>query len=151
MNILVLCTGNSARSILLEAILANLGFNSHSAGSKPTGTVHPIALETLKRHGIATEDPSSKSWDVFAEDGAPEMDLVITVCGNAAGETCPMWPGAPQRAHWGVEDPAAAALEDQPEAFETAFQILSRRAQAFAALPQDKRSSAELAAIGALA
>jgi len=148
MNILVLCTGNSARSILLEAILGDLGFNSYSAGSKPAGQVHPVALDTLNRHGIAIEAPTSKSWDVFAEPDAPKMDLVVTVCGNAANETCPVWPGTPLRAHWGVEGPAAASPDVQPEAFETAYQILNRRAQAFALLPQDQQTPDALAQIG---
>ena len=153
MNILVLCTGNSARSILLEAILADLGYNSFSAGSRPAGQVHPVALETLERHGITPKHPRSKSWDEFAGPDAPEMDLVITVCGNAAGETCPVWPAkdgvVPLRTHWGVEDPAAASPKDQPGAFETAFQVLRRRALAFDAL-DDKRDRRALAAIGTL-
>ncbi len=151
MNILVLCTGNSARSILLEAVLADLGYNSYSAGSKPAGAVHPVALETLARHGVDVDAPRSKSWDEFAEADAPVMDLVVTVCGNAAGETCPVWPArggvVPLRAHWGVSDPAAALPEDQLDAFETAFQMLRRRAVAFDALP-DKRDLAALSTIG---
>jgi len=153
MNILVLCTGNSARSILLEAILADLGYDSFSAGSKPAGQVHPEALKTLARHGIVANAPRSKSWDEFAGPDAPVMDLVVTVCGNAAGETCPVLPAkdgvAPARAHWGVDDPAAADPAKQPDAFKTAFQILRRRALAFDALP-DKRAVAALAAIGNL-
>jgi protein-tyrosine-phosphatase len=153
MNILVLCTGNSARSILLEAVLADLGYNSYSAGSKPAGAVHPVALTTLKRHDVKVDAPRSKSWDEFAQVDAPVMDLVVTVCGNAAGETCPVWPAkdgvAPLRIHWGVEDPAAAPEADQPEAFETAFQILRRRAVAFDALA-DKRDEAALSKLGQL-
>ena len=153
MNILVLCTGNSARSILLEAILADLGYDSFSAGSKPAGKVHPVSLETLARHGIAAKAPRSKSWDEFAGADAPRLDLVVTVCGNAAGEVCPIWPVkdgvAPARVHWGVDDPAAARRQDQPDAFETAFQILRHRALAFDALP-DKCDLAALTAIGDL-
>ncbi len=151
MNILVLCTGNSARSILLEAILDQMeGIQAYSAGSKPAGAVHPWALKTLAAHQITPRDPASKSWDVFAEADAPEMDLVITVCGNAANEVCPIWPGAPIQVHWGVEDPAAAAPEDQEHAFETAYAILNRRAEAFAALPAADRNRAALAEIGTL-
>lgn len=152
MNILVLCTGNSARSILLEAVLADLGYSSFSAGSQPAGKVHPVALDTLQRLGLTPRDPRSKSWDEFAAPGAPEMALVITVCGNAANEVCPVWPGAPMQVHWGVEDPAAAAPEDQPRAFEDAYQILRRRAEAFHALPaRDKSDRKSLMAIGDLA
>ncbi|WP_298357796.1 arsenate reductase ArsC [uncultured Litoreibacter sp.] len=151
MNILVLCTGNSARSILLEGLLDHHGFQSFSAGSKPAGQVHPWALPTLKRHGISLDEPASKSWDVFAAPDAPIMDLVITVCGNAANEVCPVWPGAPLRAHWGVEDPAAAAPAAQERAFEEAFQILRRRADAFAALAPEARTPEALARIGQLA
>lgn len=151
MNILVLCTGNSARSIMLEAILDDLGYNSFSAGSRPAGLVHPVALETLSHHGIAPMAPRSKSWDEFAE--APAMDLVVTVCGNAASEVCPIWPArngvAPIRTHWGVDDPAAAAPDKQPQAFEDAFQILRRRAEAFHVLA-DTQDTTALAQIGEL-
>ncbi|MCY4335729.1 MAG: arsenate reductase ArsC [Litoreibacter sp.] len=150
MNILVLSTGNSARSILLEAILTDLGYSSFSAGSKHAGQVHPVALSTLAKHGIKPDNPRSKSWDEFEEASGLEMHLVITVCGNAANETCPVWFGAPMQVHWGVEDPAAAAPENQEEAFETAFQILNLRAQAFHALPEDKRTAEALAQIGTL-
>lgn len=150
-DILVLCTGNSARSILLEGIFTHLGYGAHSAGSKPVGRVNPVALETLARHGITLAAPSSKSWDVFAGPNAPALDLVVTVCGNAAAETCPIWPAkaglAPLRAHWGVEDPAGAP--DEPAAFEAAFQILNRRALAFHAL-DDPHDPAALARIGTL-
>ncbi len=134
MNILVLCTGNSARSILLECILARLGngiISSYSAGSQPSGKVHPQSMQLLTAEGYDTSMLSSKSWDVFAQADAPQMDAVITVCGSAANETCPMWPGAPARAHWGVEDPAAALPEDAPAAFQEAYGILSRRAAKF--------------------
>jgi protein-tyrosine-phosphatase len=134
MNILVLCTGNSARSILLEHILNHQGqgrINAYSAGSKPTGKVHPESLRLLQSLGYDTRDARSKSWDEFALDTAPKMDAVITVCGSAAEEACPIWPGSPVRAHWGVEDPAAAPQQDWADAFQTAYDILHRRALAF--------------------
>ena len=152
MNILVLCTGNSARSILLESILNHDGagrVRAFSAGSQPAGRVHPQSLALLGALAHDTRSARSKSWDEFAGPNAPKMDAVITVCGSAAGETCPIWPGAPIRAHWGVEDPAAASPKDQPGAFETAFQVLRRRALAFDAL-DDKRDRRALAAIGTL-
>ena len=147
MNILVLCTGNSARSILLEAILNHHGagrVRAHSAGSQPTGRVNPHALALLRAEGIGTEGAASKSWDVFAEDDAPRMRAVVTVCGSAAGETCPVWPGAPVRAHWGVEDPAAAPDAAAPAAFRAAFDILQRRAAAFLAGPVETMDDAAL-------
>lgn len=141
MNILVLCTGNSARSILLETILNTLSagyVTAYSAGSKPAGKVHPDALLMLSEKGYLTDGLSSKSWDVFAEEDAPKMDLVITVCGNAAGETCPMWPGAPLRAHWGVPDPAAVVDPiERRQAFEDAYSVLKKRAIAFLKLDLD--------------
>ena len=140
MNILVLCTGNSARSILLEHILNQAGLGrvkAYSAGSQPTGHVHPQSLALLAAEGYKTGSARSKSWDEFAAPDAPEMDLVITVCGSAANETCPIWPGAPLRAHWGVEDPAAAPQAQQPAAFRDAYDILKRRADALLALPLD--------------
>ena len=147
MNILVLCTGNSARSILLESLLATRGagrVSAYSAGSQPTGRVHPGALAKLDEEGHSTHGFHSKRWDEFAASGAPEMEMVITVCGSAAAETCPVWPGAPLRAHWGVEDPAAAAPEAQKAAFDSAFDQLSRRADALLALPLETMERAEL-------
>ncbi|MGI3167515.1 arsenate reductase ArsC [Pseudooceanicola sp. C21-150M6] len=131
MNILVLCTGNSARSILLEAILNDRGMGrvtAYSAGSQPAGRVHPQSLKLLEELGHDTSQARSKSWDEFAGDDAPEMDMVITVCASAAGETCPIWPGAPVRAHWGVEDPAALPEDQWEEGFREAYDILGNRA-----------------------
>ena len=148
MNILVLCTGNSARSILLEAILgADPRVTAFSAGSTPAGRVHPAALALLDRKGIATGGFRSKSWDEFGGPDAPEMDAVITVCGNAAGEVCPVWPGTPLRAHWGVEDPAAAPEPEWETAFETAWTRLLARGEALlaldiAAMPREDLQSA---------
>lgn len=142
MNILVLCTGNSARSILLEAILNRLGgplgISAYSAGSHPAGRVHPCSLALLAEKSYSTNRLRSKSWDEFAALDAPIMDAVITVCGSAASETCPMWPGVPVRAHWGVEDPAASAEVDWPTAFAHAYGILWRRAEAFVKLEPTK-------------
>ncbi|WP_284163282.1 arsenate reductase ArsC [Frigidibacter sp. SD6-1] len=159
MNILVLCTGNSARSILLEAILNRIGqargIAAFSAGSRPAGAVHPRSLRLLTAKGYDTASLRSKSWDEFAGTSAPAMGMVITVCGSAAGEACPVWPGTPLRAHWGVDDPAAAAPEDQEAAFEAAYARLRRRAEAFLALEPDRLSRAalqpELARIGTIA
>jgi protein-tyrosine-phosphatase len=133
MNILVLCTGNSARSILLEAYLNHIGrgrLRAYSAGSDPAGRIHPQSLALLKAKGISTSGLRSKSWDEFAGPDAPVMDAVITVCGSAANEICPIWPGAPMRAHWGVEDPAAAPDDQQQAVFSKAFSVLSLRADA---------------------
>ena len=135
MNLLFLCTGNSCRSIMAEATFNHLaphGWRATSAGSKPTGYVHPRALALLKRHGIDAGGTSSKSWDVIH----PSPEVVISVCGNAAGETCPVWMGPVLRSHWGVEDPAHATGSDAEidAAFETAWGILQRRIDAFAAL-----------------
>jgi arsenate reductase len=134
MNILVLCTGNSARSILLESILSHRSggrITAFSAGSKPAGKVHPQALRLLDANDYPTDQLRSKSWDEFGSDGAPKMDIVITVCGSAAAEECPYWPGTPIRVHWGVEDPAAAAEPDWNTAFTTAYDQLHTRAMAF--------------------
>ncbi|AXI46768.1 low molecular weight phosphatase family protein [Sulfitobacter sp. SK012] len=149
MNILVLCTGNSARSILLECLLARLGkgrIMSFSAGSQPAGQVNPHSLTLLERERYDVSGLRSKSWDEFAETGAPQMDAVITVCGSAAGETCPFWPGAPLRAHWGVEDPAAASKHEAPAAFDQAYAILSRRAESFLAAPVETMTATALQA-----
>ncbi|OWU84935.1 arsenate reductase [Oceanicola sp. 22II-s10i] len=138
MNILVLCTGNSARSILLEAILNDLGggrVQAYSAGSKPAGAVHPQSLKLLEEMDHDTSDARSKSWDEFAGRDAPEMDMVITVCGSAAGETCPVWPGAPVRTHWGVEDPAALPEDDWEDGFRAAYDKLRARAEALLKFP----------------
>ena len=139
-NVLFLCTGNSARSIMAEALLRHRGkgrFNSFSAGSQPSGTVRPEALAQLQTAGIATEGLRSKSWDEFAGPGAAKMDFVFTVCDNAAQETCPFWPGQPMTAHWGVQDPAAATgtPEEIARAFREAFTVLDRRIGLFVSLP----------------
>ncbi len=134
MNILVLCTGNSARSILLEALLNDLGqggIHAYSAGSQPAGKVHPQSLALLASKGHQVTGYRSKSWDEFGTPDAAQMDAVITVCGSAAEEACPLWPGAPVTAHWGVDDPAAASAAEAPAAFEEAYAILRRRAEAF--------------------
>ncbi|MEQ6247984.1 arsenate reductase ArsC [Sulfitobacter sp. HNIBRBA3233] len=147
MNILVLCTGNSARSILLECLLRRLGegrISSFSAGSQPAGQVHPQSIRLLDAEGFDTAPLASKSWDVFAAPEAPAMDAVITVCGSAAEETCPIWPGVPVRAHWGVEDPAAVTGDAAPAAFRDAFDLLRRRAEAFLAAPVEEMDSAAL-------
>lgn len=134
MNILVLCTGNSARSVLLESILNEMGqgrVRAYSAGSQPVGQVNPYAIALLKSKQQETANLRSKSWDEFAVEGAPEMDIVITVCANAAGETCPIWPGTPITTHWGTDDPAAAPEAQKPQAFQRAYEILGNRAAAF--------------------
>lgn len=149
MNILALCTGNSARSILLESLFNTRGADrvtTYSAGSRPAGKVHPQSLMLLAAKGHDTSNARSNSWDEFAAADAPEMDLVITVCGSAAGEECPMWPGAALRAHWGVEDPAAAIEADWESAFETAYARLAKRAEAFLNLPFEDLSREDLAA-----
>ena len=149
MNILVLCTGNSARSILLESILNRQGagrVRAYSAGSTPSGAVHPQSLALLERLGYPTADLRSKSWDRFAAPDAPPMDIVLTVCDNAASEPCPYWPGAPVRGHWGIPDPAAAAPETQEAAFEAAYDTLARRAEALLALPIETMEPEDLGA-----
>lgn len=142
-NVLFLCTGNSARSIMAEVLLAHLGkgrFGAYSAGSQPSGQVNPFSIETLKGLGLPTAGLRSKSWDEFAAQGAPTIDFIFTVCGNAAGEVCPVWPGRPITAHWGVEDPAAVDGSDDEKraAFKEAAIILRRRIELLLALPFEK-------------
>lgn len=137
-NVLFLCTGNSARSVLAESILQKDGkgrFNAYSAGSFPRGEVHLMALNVLKAYGFPHEGFRSKSWDEFSGDGGPQFDFIFTVCDNAAGETCPVWIGHPMTAHWGIEDPAAVEGEGQRDAFVTALRYLRRRIELFLALP----------------
>jgi arsenate reductase (thioredoxin) len=139
-NVLFLCTGNSARSILAECILNKDGagrFRAYSAGSHPKGDVHPLAIKALKSFDYPTEGVRSKSWDEFAVEGAPKMDLVFTVCDNAADEICPIWPGQPVTAHWGIEDPAAAVgtAQERERAFVAAMDILKTRINALITLP----------------
>ena len=139
-NVLFLCTGNSARSILAEAILNQKGapnFRAFSAGSHPTGRVNPNAIRLLESSGLPTAGLRSKSWDEFAGSGAPRMDFVFTVCDNAANEVCPIWPGQPVTAHWGVPDPASVSGSDQQveRAFRVAFVALDRRIELFLSLP----------------
>ncbi len=142
-NVLFLCTGNSARSILAEAILNHLGqgrFRAFSAGSHPGGKVNPFAIELLAKQGLAVCELRSKSWDEFATPGAPHLDFVFTVCDNAAGETCPVWLGQPMTAHWGIEDPAAVEGSDENKrrAFIKAFTEMNRRITLFTSLPLAK-------------
>jgi arsenate reductase len=139
-NVLFLCTGNSARSILAESLLTRWGhgrFHAFSAGSFPKGQVHPRALELLKRMNLPSEGFRSKSWDEFAAPGAPPLDFIFTVCDNAAGEVCPVWPGKPMTAHWGIADPAAVEGSDADKtfAFRKALRELETRIKLFAALP----------------
>jgi arsenate reductase len=142
-NVLFLCTGNSARSIMAESILTKEGgghFKAFSAGSQPKTQVNPLAIETLEKMGYPTTGLRSKSWDEFDTPGAPRMDFVITVCDNAAGEVCPIWPGHPTKVHWGIEDPAAVdgAKMEKLAAFATAFRYLKNRIGLFLALPISK-------------
>lgn len=141
-NVLVLCTGNSARSVLAEVLFNTIGrgkFNAYSAGSKPAGKVNPGALEWLKANGHRTEGLRSKSWDEFATPGTPEFDFIFTVCDNAAGEACPLWPGKPATAHWGIPDPAhIEGDEARRAAFNKTAEQLARRIQLFMSLPIDK-------------
>ena len=159
-NVLVLCTGNSARSILGEMLFNHLGagrVRAFSAGSKPAGQVNPVALETLEKHGIPCAGARSKSWDEFNTSAAPpapsfavaqpRFDFIFTVCGNAAQETCPVWPGHPTTAHWGIPDPAhVEPIEARREAFEAAYQSLRRRIVAFLALPLETMTRDEIVA-----
>ena len=142
-NVLFLCTGNSARSILAEAILNHRGrpyFRAFSAGSHPAGRVHPFALKQLESAGLPAEGLRSKSWDEFAKPGAPQMHFVFTVCDSAAAETCPVWPGQPVTAHWGIPDPAAAvgSPDEIAWAFRDAFVTMGRRIDLFLSLPREK-------------
>lgn len=139
-NVLFLCTGNSARSILAESLINHWGrgkFVGFSAGSSPKGAVHPIALELLKHMKMSSEGMRSKSWDEFAKPGAPHLDFVFTVCDNAAGEMCPIWPGQPMTAHWGVADPAAVEGSETEKwlAFRNTFRELESRIKIFTSLP----------------
>jgi arsenate reductase (thioredoxin) len=137
-NVLFLCTGNSARSILAEAILNKEGagrFRAFSAGSFPKGEVHPGALNLLGKLGYHTDGVCSKSWDEFAIEDAPQLNFIFTVCDNAAGEVCPVWPGKPVTAHWGIEDPAAVEGETQDQAFRNTYHALQRRIGLFLAMP----------------
>ena len=158
-NILFLCTGNTARSILSEGIMRKAGgsrFEAFSAGSQPKGVVNPLAIKVLHIHDCPTEGLRSKSWTEFAGPGAPRMDFVVTVCDSAAGEACPLWPGQPVTAHWGIEDPASVEGSDieKERAFEVAYRYLARRIEAFAALPfaslDALRLQAEMQRIGGM-
>jgi len=151
LNVLFLCTGNSARSILAEAYLNATGegrFRAYSAGSHPAGKVNPFAVALLQKKGISTGGLRSKSWDEFARPGAPALDFVFTVCDNAAGEVCPLWPGQPVSAHWGVVDPAAVtgSDEDKRRAFLNAFTTLSSRINLLLDLPVEKLTAHSLKA-----
>jgi arsenate reductase len=143
-NVLFLCTGNSARSIIAEGLMNHLGrsrgFQAYSAGSFPKGAVHPLALQTLVDARIPTDGFRSKSWDEFARPGAPQMDFVFTVCDQAAAEVCPVWPGQPMTAHWGVPDPAAVVgtEAEKRKAFRHAFVVLKRRIELMLALPLER-------------
>ena len=142
-NILFLCTGNSARSIMAEALVSSMSqgrFHGYSAGSNPGGTVHPFAIEKVEETGYPLENLRSKSWDEFARPDAPRMDFIITVCDNAAGEACPVWPGHPASAHWSFEDPAAVQGSDAQKraAFGRIFRQILARMNTFLALPMDK-------------
>jgi arsenate reductase (thioredoxin) len=149
-NVLFLCTGNTARSVLAEGILRKDGaggFNAFSAGSQPKGVVNPFALKVLDSFDYPTEGFHSKSWDEFARPDAPVMDFIFTVCDSAAGESCPIWPGHPASAHWGIEDPAAVQGPDieKEKAFVQAFKYLKNRISAFLALPMASLDEASLA------
>jgi arsenate reductase len=156
-SVLFLCTGNSARSIMAEVMLNHLGggrFTAYSAGSHPKGTVHPLAIETMQNMGLPVDGLHSKSWEEFARPDAPPLDVIVTVCDDAAGEVCPLWPGKPMTAHWGVEDPAAfqGAEDAQREKFREVALILRQRIERFLSVPLvtiDKRAmQAKLKEIG---
>ena len=154
-NVLILCTGNSARSILGEALFNHLGrgrVRAFSAGSKPSGKVNPVALETLETHGIPLpSEIRSKSWDGFAAPGAPKLDYIFTVCASAAGESCPIWPGHPTTAHWGIDDPAhVEPLQARRAAFEVAYAALEKRIKAFLALELASMSRQDIVAAARL-
>jgi arsenate reductase len=154
-NVLILCTGNSARSILGEALFNHLGngrVRAFSAGSKPSGKVNPVALETLEKHGVPLpSEIRSKSWDEFAAPGAPRLDYIFTVCASAAGETCPIWPGRPTTAHWGIDDPAhIEPIEARRAAFEVAYAALEKRIKAFLALDLESMSRDQVIAAARL-
>ena len=143
LNVLFLCTGNSARSIMAESILSSLGknkFNAYSAGSRPTGRVNPFAVELLGKNQLPTDGLRSKDWSEFSRPGAPFMHFVFTVCDQAVAEVCPVWPGQPMTAHWGVNDPAAVSGsdDDKRRAFLRAYTELHRRISLFVSLPFDK-------------
>ncbi|HUU65930.1 MAG TPA: arsenate reductase ArsC [Methyloceanibacter sp.] len=149
LNVLFLCTGNSARSILAESILNREGmgrFRAYSAGSIPTGKVNPHALNLLKRLNYDVSELRSKSWEEFAQDGAPKLDFVFTVCDNAANEVCPIWPGQPMTAHWGVPDPAAVegTQAEQAFAFDDTYRMLNQRISIFVSLPLQSLSKLSL-------
>jgi arsenate reductase (thioredoxin) len=148
-NVLFLCTANSARSVMAEGLITTKSkgrFIGYSAGSHPGGQVNPFAIEMLKTVGYPTETLRSKSWDEFAQAGVPPMDIIITVCANAAGEVCPVWPGHPSTAHWGFDDPAAEQGSDEQTraAFKKIFRQIEKRIEQFLALPLDKLTDAEL-------
>lgn len=148
-NVLFLCTANSARSILAESLLNHLGkgrFHAYSAGSQPSGTVNPWVLELLAEQGMPVAGLRSKGWDEFAAADAPPLDFVFTVCDNAAGETCPVWPGQPLTAHWGIADPAAGEGDDEARraAVSQAYRLLSRRLSLFLSLPLAKLDALSL-------
>jgi arsenate reductase len=150
-NVLFLCTGNTARSVLAESVLSRDGagrFHAFSAGSHPKGVVNPFALRVLAAHGYPAEGFRSKSWDEFAAPGAPKMDFVFTVCAAAAGEACPIWPGQPMTAHWGIEDPAAVEGGDidKERAFNQAFRFMRNRIAVFVALPLQRLDALSLKA-----
>ena len=154
-NVLILCTGNSARSILGEALFNHLGngrVRAFSAGSKPSGKVNPVALETLEKHDVPLpSEIRSKSWDEFAAPDAPKLDYIFTVCASAAGETCPIWPGHPTTAHWGIDDPAhIEPLEARQVAFELAYAALEKRIKAFLALDLESMSGQDIVAAARL-
>lgn len=149
-NVLLLCTGNSARSILGEMLFNHLGqgrIKAYSAGSKPAGVVNSLAIETLQKYGIPCEGARSKSWDEFGKPDAPKIDFIFTVCSNAANESCPIWPGHPTTAHWAIPDPAhVEPMAARRDAFETACQSLHKRISAFLALPLETMQRDEMLA-----